>query len=166
MRTAALCLALIFTLTATAAHAGNGNGNANGHDKQNADDGGGNGNGNNGNGNANGGSNSNNGNGSSNGNGEPNGHDKSPDTPTSTPDGLVTAGTDQNTALEAVKSGAALPLDRIEPTVMQQWGGRVIDARLLKIRGTLIYRLTIVSETGVSRRVYYDAKTGTSVPVR
>jgi uncharacterized membrane protein YkoI len=48
---------------------------------------------------------------------------------------------------------------------MRQWGGRVIDAHLQKTNGTYLYRLTMVSDDGISRKVYYEARTGRSVVV-
>ena len=161
MRTTLLfCLALIVGLAPDVAAAGNGN--AYGHDNGNGA--GGNGNGNNGNGNGNGGSNGNASNGESNGDSSSaNGKSNSPTSSVLSPEGLVTSGADQNIALDAVNSGAALPLDQIEPAAVHDWGGRVIDAKLLRVRGTLVYQLTVISDSGVSRRVYYDAHTGASI---
>lgn len=70
---------------------------------------------------------------------------------------------DQDDALGAVQSGQALPLARITSIAEAKWGGRVIDAELLRARGALLYRLTILSDSGVSRRVYYQAATGQPV---
>lgn len=74
--------------------------------------------------------------------------------------------TDQNNALEAVKSGQALPLSSIVPLAETKWGGRVIDAELVRVQGTLLYRLTMLDDNGVSRRVYYQARTGRPVATR
>ena len=74
--------------------------------------------------------------------------------------------TDQNNALEAVKSGQALPLGSIVPLAETKWGGRVIDAELVRVQGTLLYRLTMLDDNGVSRRVYYQARTGRPVATR
>ena len=152
MRTAvAFCLALIVGLTPAVASAAGGNGIGHAYGQGNGNDAGGNGSGNNGNGNA----------GDNNGNANDSGSSSSPTV--LSPGGLVSGGADQNIALDAVNSGAALPLDKIEPTAVLEWGGRVIDAKLLSVSGILVYKLTIISETGVSRRVYYDARTGTSI---
>ena len=157
MKLAVLCVTLIMVAATTAAEAGNGN--AYGHDKRNSDGG----TGNNGNTNGNAGSSSGN---AGDANGNTNGQDKATDATVYSPEGLITTGADQNIALDAVKSGDALPLDRIEPIALRQWGGRVIDAHLLKVRGTLLYKLIVISDVGVSRRVYYDARTGASVGAR
>lgn len=75
------------------------------------------------------------------------------------PEGLVTIAPDQNQAIDAVGSGA-LPLSDISDRAVAQWGGRVIDAKLLRRNGVLVYRLTMLTDQGVSRRVLYDARTG------
>jgi hypothetical protein len=171
---AALVLALVL-LAPMAVLAGNGNGTGNTNGQAN-------GNGNaaaNGNGQDNG-----NGNAGGNGNGQGNGyaggngigangtgvafgHDRGAATPPPSDEGNAGgASSDQNIALHAVQSGAALPLDDIIPGARQRWGGRVIDATLIRIKGTLLYRLTMISDQGVSRRVYYDARSGTPVEVR
>jgi uncharacterized membrane protein YkoI len=74
-----------------------------------------------------------------------------------------TADADQNGALDAVKSGQALPLSEIIALAQRAWGGRVIDAKLVQARGNLLYRLTMLDDGGVSRRVYYQARTGQAV---
>lgn len=87
-----------------------------------------------------------NGNGNANGDG---GGGKNP------PDAAGTS--DQNGALRAVQSGAALPLSVIVDLAQKNWPGRVIDAKLVRFPAGLLYQLTILSDDGVSRRVYYDA---------
>lgn len=72
-----------------------------------------------------------------------------------TPDAPGTS--DQNGALKAVQSGAALPLSVIVDLAQKNWPGRVIDAKLVRFPAGLLYQLTILSDDGVSRRVYYDA---------
>jgi hypothetical protein len=144
---AIMCVLLLLAPTAVFAKSDNGNGEGNGQS--------------NGNGNGSAG-------GDANGNGR---HDKvgDPETPPAgTPAvlNIPSGNTDQNTALDAVKSGAALPLDEIVPRARQRWGGRVIDAALMRIQGTLLYRLTMISDQGVSRRVFYDARSGNPVEVR
>lgn len=71
------------------------------------------------------------------------------------PDAFHTS--DQNGALKAVQSGAALPLSVIVDLAQKNWPGRVIDAKLVRFPAGLLYQLTILSDDGVSRRVYYDA---------
>ncbi len=74
--------------------------------------------------------------------------------------------TDQNNALEAVKSGKAMPLSDIVARAEAKWGGRVIDAKLVQAKGVLVYRLTMLSDAGLSRRVYYEALSGRPVGLR
>ena len=71
---------------------------------------------------------------------------------------------EQDLALGAVQSGQALPLSTIMKQAVSRWGGRVIDARLFKAGSRLVYRLTIVSDSGISQRVFLDAKT--AIPLR
>jgi hypothetical protein len=125
----------------------------------------------NGNGNAYGASN---GNGATNGNDQANGHGDhgagSPpgheDDASGNPDlvlspaGLATIGSDQNVALGAVKAGLAMPLDDLLAFSSSHWDGRVIDAKLLRSNHGYFYRLTVLSDAGVSRRVFVDARTG------
>jgi hypothetical protein len=86
-----------------------------------------------------------------------------PDGPDSTvlsPEGSITIGADQNVARDAVARGAALPLGRIAKSLEQDFGLRVIDAKLLQSKAGLIYRLTVISRTGLTQRVLVDAKSG------
>lgn len=103
------------------------------------------------------------GNGHANGNGNGNalGHDKDDaDTPVSP---LAPGVDDQNAALTALQSGAALPLSQIIPLALLRWGGRVIDAMLVRDGGALLYQLTIINDQGVSRRVFCDARSGNPI---
>lgn len=146
-----VCLSLVLALSPSLGWAGNANGggagdnggNAYGHDNGN-------------NGNAYGHDNGNNGN-----SGNAPGHDGDGDDggPILSPGGQVTIGPDQNQALDAVDNGA-MPLSDIAARAVAQWGGRVIDAKLLRRNGALLYRLTILNDQGVTRRVLYDAKSG------
>jgi hypothetical protein len=88
-----------------------------------------------------------------------------PNTPLS-PEGRVTSGADQNVARDAVDTGKALPLADIIRLVTTAPGSRVIDARLISNGRTLVYRLVMLSDSGVSRRIYVDARTGSQVPSR
>ena len=74
------------------------------------------------------------------------------------------ATTDQDLALKAVKSGQAMPLSDVVKQAVARWGGRVIDARLVDTGSRLVYRLTLISDTGLSQRIFVDAKT--AVPVK
>lgn len=150
MKRLLVCLALIFALAPSLAGAGSGNGNAGGNSNGNAY---GHDNGNNGNANG----------GNSGGRGDGGIGGVVPDDGSVlSPGGMITLGTDQNQALDALGSGA-LSLSEIADRAVAQWGGRVIDAKLMKRGNNLIYRLTVLSDAGVSRRVLYDARTGASL---
>ncbi len=70
---------------------------------------------------------------------------------------------EQNKALDAVQKGEALPLARIVQIAEGLSGARVINARLLTVRNVLLYKLTMLNETGYSWRDYYYARTGNRV---
>jgi uncharacterized membrane protein YkoI len=140
MKLAPVLFALIAAFISTGAGAVDGNGKAYGHERGNS--------------------------GATSNGDDPGSGETAPGVSVYSPEGLVTIGADQNIALSAVTSGEALPLDRIEPIAIRQWGGRLIDAHLIRVNGTLLYRLTMVSDAGVSRRVYYDARTGAPVSIR
>lgn len=139
-----LSLLLLAPTGALAGGNGNGNGNGSGNGQSNAN----NGNGNNGNGNS-----------GNNGNGNAYGQDKSGGSALPLAPGVD----DQNAALTALQSGAALPLSQIIPLAYSHWGGKIIDATLVRRQGVLLYELTIISDQGVSSRVYCDARTGNPV---
>ncbi len=134
-----LSLLLLAPTGAVAGGSGNGNGNGNGNGQSN---------GNSGNGAAN------NGHGGGSGEGRESIDSSSP---------LAPGVDDQNAALMALQSGAALPLSQIIPLASRQWGGKVIDATLVRAQDVLLYRLTIIDDQGVSRRVYCDARSGNPV---
>jgi uncharacterized membrane protein YkoI len=66
----------------------------------------------------------------------------------------------------AVRSREALPLARIIAVAEERATGHVINAKLVRIDGTLLYQLTLLSETGQSWREYYYARTGNPVVIR
>ncbi len=77
------------------------------------------------------------------------------------------ASSDQNAAHEAVQSDRALPLARIVSIAEERSdAGHVIDAELLTIDGVLLYRLTMLDDSGRSWREYYYARTGNPVIIR
>jgi len=145
MRQTALVLALLCIALPTHALAGNGNG----HQSQ-SDSGSGGGNGN--------------------GNGNAYGHEKHDDngdggseggTMVLSPEGAAAA-SDQNRALEAVQDGAAVPLSEIAKRVRLRFAARIIDAHLITHGAELVYRLTILTDRGVSKTIDVDAKAGTA----
>lgn len=80
------------------------------------------------------------------------------------PEGAAAA-SDQNLALKAVQQGNALPLSEIAKRVNKLFSARILDAHLVQQKGGLVYRLTILTDRGVSRKVDLDAKTGTTLGV-
>jgi hypothetical protein len=86
-----------------------------------------------------------------------------PDNAILSPEGAL-ATTDQNMALHAVETGDAIPLGEIVRKLKGRLGGRVIDAQLVTLGSRLVYRLTTMSDQGVSKRVVVDAKTGSILP--
>ena len=69
------------------------------------------------------------------------------------------ADTDQTLARDALVTGTTLPLATIVSAATKMFGGRLIDARLFVINKTPVYRLTLITAAGVTRNVYYDART-------
>ena len=67
---------------------------------------------------------------------------------------------DQDDALRAVEEREALPLVRIVMIAKEMGAGRLVNARLVRIHGVLVYQLTLIDDAGRSRRDYYDARTG------
>ncbi len=71
---------------------------------------------------------------------------------------------DQNAAQQAVEAKEALPLTRIMSIAQtRSAGGHVINARLVRIDGVLLYQLTMLDDDGRSWREYYYARTGNPV---
>jgi uncharacterized membrane protein YkoI len=71
---------------------------------------------------------------------------------------------EQDGALEAVQLGLALPLAVILGRARRRIGGEVIDARLIRAGGALIYELKgLDPATQRVRRYYYDARSGNRV---
>ena len=92
-------------------------------------------------------------------------HDKADSGPIGNGNGVLSpegaaAASDQNRALQAVKDGDALPLSEIAKRVRSLFGARLLDARLVYRGVQLIYRLTVLTDLGVSKRIDLDAKTG------
>ena len=81
------------------------------------------------------------------------------------PEGAASA-SDQNIARDAVEAGEALPLSEIAKRVRSLFSARVLDARLVERGKLLVYRLTILTDSGVSKQVDLDAKAGTVLRVR
>ena len=74
--------------------------------------------------------------------------------------------TDADEAQRAVEQHEALPLAKIIKIAEGQTDGRVIDARLVRISGSLLYQLTFLDDTGRSWRAYFYARSGNPVNIR
>lgn len=73
---------------------------------------------------------------------------------------------DQDEAQRAVETHEALPLARIVAVAETRSAGHVINARLVRVDGVLLYQLTLLDEDGRSWREYYHARTGHPVVIR
>lgn len=150
-----LSLLLTATLWPQLAQADNGNGNGQEkHDQDSGDtDGGngqGNGQGNNGQGNGNG--QGNNGNGQGNGNGGNGQGNKAASSELSDADTLA-----------VVQSGSAVALETLLADLRARTGGELIDARLIRINGFLVYEIKALSPQGQVSTEYYYARSGLHV---
>ena len=67
---------------------------------------------------------------------------------------------EQDDAQRAVENREALPLARIVAVAEGRSTGHVINARLVRVDGVLLYQLTLLDESGRSWREYYYARTG------
>lgn len=67
---------------------------------------------------------------------------------------------DQDKALEAVQSAEALPLDQIIATARHLTSGEIVDAKLTRRNGSLLYRLKVLEATGEVRAFYFFAQSG------
>lgn len=68
-------------------------------------------------------------------------------------------GDDHNRAYEAVNSGQAVPLKQVLASFAEDFGGTVVDVKLV-LGSTLRYRIRFVDGAGRVRHVYYDATNG------
>jgi len=66
---------------------------------------------------------------------------------------------DHDRAYEAVSSGKAVPLKQVLASFDKDFGGKVVDVKLV-IGSTLRYRIRFVDGAGRVRNVYYDARDG------
>jgi hypothetical protein len=81
------------------------------------------------------------------------------------PPGQGGAATEQDDAQRAVERHEALPLARIVAVAETRSSGHVINARLVRIDGVLLYQLTLLDDGGRSWREYYYARTGNPVVI-
>ena len=170
---AKVLIAAFLTLLATAGPTfaqGNGNGNQ-------TSEGSGNGNGNAGGGNA--GNNGNGNAGNSNGNaGNGNGETGNAGNAGNGNNGNATAGADELSApaepavvpeediQSLVRSGQAVSLVSLLPSLQARTGGQIIDAQLVRTERALIYALKVLTADGRVGIEYYNARSGTHIEVR
>jgi hypothetical protein len=69
----------------------------------------------------------------------------------------------QDSALEAVRTDRALPLDQIIARAGEVTDGQVIDAQLITLRGFLLYELKVLEPTGDVVDLYFYARSGEAV---
>lgn len=69
-------------------------------------------------------------------------------------------GSEQELALDAVRSARALPLDQIVAAARHHTSGEVIDARLIELRGFLLYELKVIEPGGDVADLYFYARSG------
>lgn len=155
---------------------GGGNGNGNSSSGNNGSGNGNSGDGGNGNGNGNGGGgNSTNGNG---GNAETGSDSGTIATETPTLEGsspvenVVPSGQggaqsspelSQDEVLSAVEGGSAVSLQSILPDLRSRTGGEIINAKLQRVDGFLLYAITVLSPDGKVSTEYYYARSGQHV---
>ena len=70
---------------------------------------------------------------------------------------------DQNLALDAVKSGRALPLEQVMAEAQLEAGGEIVDAKLVTVNAFLLYKLTVVAPDGDVSELYFYARSGERV---
>ena len=70
------------------------------------------------------------------------------------------AGSDQQNALEAVRSARVLSLDKILAAAKPYADGDIIDAKLVSVRGFLLYDLKVLSPKGDVSDLYLYALSG------
>lgn len=76
------------------------------------------------------------------------------------------ADSDQDRAREAVQSGQVKPLNQILKAVRKQYKGEVLDAQLLDLGGTWIYRVRILTKDGQVLDVGVDGQSGQIIDVQ
>jgi ferric-dicitrate binding protein FerR (iron transport regulator) len=67
---------------------------------------------------------------------------------------------EQEVALDAVRSARALPLDQIVVAARRHTSGEIIDARLIELRGFLLYELKVIEAGGDVADLYFYARSG------
>lgn len=70
------------------------------------------------------------------------------------------APTDQTDIHGAARPVVNVSLNSIVARAELTSGGRAIDAKLIRVGKALVYQITVLTDQGVSRRLYYDAQSG------
>ena len=76
------------------------------------------------------------------------------------------ASSEQQQALDAVKSQRAVGLDKIFAAARQYTDGDIIDARLITARGFLLYDLKVLDTKGDVGDLYFYARSGKIVETK
>ena len=84
--------------------------------------------------------------------------------------GTVTAGDDeivisQDAALQAVRDKSVLPLEEIIARARQHQDGDILDARLIALKGFLLYELKFLADNGDITALYFYAQSGNIVRI-
>jgi hypothetical protein len=66
----------------------------------------------------------------------------------------------QNAALQAVRSGRALPLEDIMLRARLLTDGEIIDAQLVALQEVLLYEIKVLGKSGDVSELYFFARTG------
>jgi hypothetical protein len=66
----------------------------------------------------------------------------------------------QNAALQAVRSGRALPLEDIMLRAQLLTDGEIIDAQLVSLQEVLLYEIKVLGKAGDVSELYFFARTG------
>lgn len=66
----------------------------------------------------------------------------------------------QNAALQAVRSGRALPLEDIMLRAQLLTDGEIIDAQLVALQEVLLYEIKVLGKSGDVSELYFFARTG------
>ena len=74
--------------------------------------------------------------------------------------GLDTVGLGQNAAVQAVRSGRALPLEDIMLRAKLLTDGEIIDAQLVSLQEVLLYEIKVLGKSGDVSELYFFARTG------
>lgn len=74
-------------------------------------------------------------------------------------------GHDHDRALQAVREGEIMPLEKVLTLVRARYNGVVVHTRLEREDGAWVYELKIVDLNGRMREIYVNAKTGKPINI-